>query len=169
MNATESNIEIVSFKEEYAIYFKRLNTAWLEKFFVIEPIDAQMLSNPRQYFIDKGGYIFFAKCNGNIAGTFALLKEKDTVYELSKMAVDEKYQGIKIGNKMLEFCIAKARELAATKLILYSNTKLKPAIHLYKKYGFLEVPFSNAEYQRSDIKMELLINPPVNGPFTGNW
>ena len=31
--------------------------------------------------------------------------------------------------------IAKAKGLNAAKIILYSNTKLGPAIHLYKKYG----------------------------------
>ena len=64
-----------------------------------------MLRNPKQFFIDKGGFIFFAKLNGAIAGTFAMLKEQDNVYELSKMAVHEKYQGMKTDNRMMEFCI----------------------------------------------------------------
>jgi tryptophan synthase alpha chain len=32
---------------------------------------------------------------------------------------------------------------------------LKPAIHLYKKYGFKEVPLGSSEYKRSNIKMEI--------------
>ena len=125
-------MEIIPFSDELANHFTRLNTAWLEKYFVIEPIDKEMLGDPKQYFIDKGGHIFFAKINEDIAGTFALLKDSDSVYELSKMAVDENYQGQKIGNKLMEFCIGKARNLKADKLILYSNTRLEPAIHLYK-------------------------------------
>ena len=75
------------------------------------------------------------------------------------MAVDEKFQGQKIGNQLLEFCIRKAKELGAKKLILYSNTILGPAIHLYEKYGFKKVPMGNSEYKRSNIKMELnLVN-----------
>jgi ribosomal protein S18 acetylase RimI-like enzyme len=71
------------------------------------------------------------------------------------MAVWEKYQGQKIGNRLMEFCIEKAKELKADKLILYSNTMLGPAIHLYKKYGFIEVPITKSGYIRSNIKMEL--------------
>jgi hypothetical protein len=32
-------MEIISFSDELAHHFTRLNTAWLEKYFVIEPID----------------------------------------------------------------------------------------------------------------------------------
>lgn len=56
---------------------------------------------------------------------------------------------------MMESAIAKAKELKATKLSLFSNTKLAPAIHLYKKYGFREIPLINSSYTRSNIKMEL--------------
>ena len=51
--------------------------------------------------------------------------------------------------------IEEIKKLRAAKLILYSNTQLKPAIHLYKKYGFIEVPLNSSEYQRSNIKMEI--------------
>ena len=95
--------------------------------------------------------------NKIIAGTFALLKNGEQEYELAKMAVAEKFQGLKIGNLMLEFGIRKAKELNAKKIILYSNTKLKPALHLYRKYGFTEVPIGHSDYLRSDIKMELVI------------
>ena len=148
-------MEIIPFSDELAHHFTSFNTAWLEKYFAIEPIDREMLGNPKQYFIDKGGHIFFAKIDDDIAGTFALLKESDSVYELSKMAVWEKYQGQKIGNRLMEFCIEKAKDLKADKLILYSNTMLGPAIHLYKKYGFIEVPITKSGYIRSNIKMEL--------------
>ena len=154
MKGSNTNIEIIPFRGELAVHFTTLNTAWLQKYFVVEPLDEQMLASPKEFFIDKGGFIFFAKVDEAIAGTFALLKEPGNIYELSKMAVDEKYQGMKIGNRMMEYCIAEANELKAAKIILYSNTKLAPAIHLYKKYGFIEVPVKSALYKRADIKME---------------
>ena len=82
------------------------------------------------------------------------MKTGDKVYELAKMAVDENFQGKKIGNKMMEVAIDKGKSLGAEKLILFSNTMLHPAIHLYRKYGFIEVPLENSEYKRSNIKME---------------
>jgi N-acetylglutamate synthase-like GNAT family acetyltransferase len=151
------NLQIVNYSDELAHHFHDLNKAWLEKYFVVEPIDKEMLSNPRKFFIDKGGYIFFVKIGDEVAGTFALIKESDTVYELSKMAVDEKFQGKKIGNYMLEFCLNKAKDLGAEKVFLFSNTILGPAIHLYRKYGFVEIPVGSSEYKRSNIKMERVI------------
>jgi len=158
MYSMEMNIDIIGFREEFAARFSELNLAWLMKYFVVEPVDNQILSDPKKSIIDRGGFIFFASANGEIAGTFALIKIGPAVYELSKMAVGEDFQGKKIGNRMLEFCMEEVKRLQAAKLILYSNTKLQPAIHLYKKYGFAEVPFVNSDYQRSNIKMEINFN-----------
>src|ERR1051325_3930967 len=109
MNA--DRVEIISFKDELSKYFTDLNLVWLRKYFEVEPIDHEMLSNPKSYIIDTGGYIYFSAVNGQIVGTFALLKINDELYELSKMTVDENCQGKKIGNMMMEFCIKEARRL----------------------------------------------------------
>jgi N-acetylglutamate synthase-like GNAT family acetyltransferase len=153
----QDKITMVPFSDEYARHFTELNKAWLEKYFEVEPIDEKMLANPRQYFIDKGGFIFFALYNNEVAGTFALLKLSDHVVELSKMAVYEKFQGKGVGNKMIEFCLQEAKRIHLEKVILYSNTLLGNAIHLYKKYGFAEVKDFKCDYRRCNIKMELVI------------
>ncbi|MEP6626828.1 MAG: GNAT family N-acetyltransferase [Ginsengibacter sp.] len=150
-------ITIVEFTRELATYFTRLNKAWLEKYFVVEPIDHEMLSNPEKYIIANGGFIYFAKIDEQIAGTFALIKDTENIYELSKMAVDERFQGRRIGNMMLGFCLEESKRLNAEKIILYSNTRLEPAIHLYKKFGFREVAIDESEYERANIKMEINI------------
>ena len=49
------------------------------------------------------------------------------------------------------------KEKNIEKLILYSNTKLASAIHLYKKYGFTEIELEQGLYERANIKMEILI------------
>ena len=87
MTSPAHHIEIVPFSDELASQFAALNKAWLEKYFSIEPLDQLMLGDPRKYFIETGGQIFFATIDGEIAGTFALLKHNGHVYELSKMAV----------------------------------------------------------------------------------
>ena len=153
-----TTIEITGFKDELAKYFTELNLAWVKKHFTVEPMDQKILSDPKGNIINKGGYIYFSIVDEEVAGTFALLKIDDGVYELSKMAVAENFQGKSIGNAMMKFCIDEAQRLNIQKLILYSNTKLKPAIHLYEKYGFKEVPLENSEYKRSNIKMEIILN-----------
>lgn len=42
----------------------------------------------------------------------------------------------------------------AERLFILSNTKLKPALHIYKKYGFKEIKLDNYEYIRGDIAFE---------------
>jgi ribosomal protein S18 acetylase RimI-like enzyme len=148
-------INIIDYDQQYNADFAALNRAWLEKYFVVEPVDEKIFANPKEYIIDKGGYIFFAKLDSKIVGTFAMMKMAEGVFELSKMAVAEEFQGRKIGNKILEACLEKAKHLKADKVILYSNTSLQPAIHLYKKFGFKEVPLGTVEYKRADIKMEI--------------
>jgi N-acetylglutamate synthase-like GNAT family acetyltransferase len=150
----QSQVEMLGYDDNYVTFFKDLNMAWLQKYFYVEPIDEEMLSNPRQYIIDKGGAIFFAKYKSSIVGTFALMQISSGCFELGKMAVNENFQGLKIGNAMLRFCLKKGKEMGAKKIVLFSNTKLGPAIHLYKKFGFVEIPIGDSEYKRSNIKME---------------
>lgn len=148
-------IEFINFSNEYASFFNLLNKAWIEQYFELEPVDLEVLGDPQKFIIDHGGYIFFAKVNNDIVGTFAMVKQDEGVFELSKMAVSPEWQGRKIGNSMISFCIAEARKLGARKLILYSNTLLRPAIHLYEKFGFKEIPLGQSEFRRTNIKMEL--------------
>lgn len=147
-------VEIIPFSHELRDAIRILNYEWLEKYFRIEDGDRVSLSDPEKEIIDKGGFIFYAKRGGEIVGTASLLKKSGSVFELGKMAVSQKAQGYGIGTVLLEYCIGFAKEHAAEKLILYSNTKLQPAIYLYKKYGFREVPLEPGLYERADIKME---------------
>lgn len=153
----EIKIEIIPFTESLAANFTALNKAWLKKYFEVEPKDEQMLGNPQKYYIEEGGFIYFALYSGEIAGTIALLKVNETVFELSKMAVDEKFQGKKIGHAMIAHCLQEGKRLNLEKIILYSNTTLRPAIHLYEKFGFREVVGFKSDYKRANIKMELAL------------
>lgn len=154
---TKNTIKIIPFSEENALFIKALNVEWLEKYFYVEPSDILMLSNPKEEIIDKGGKIFYAKYNNQIVGTFSLLKIDEITFELSKMAVSEKFHGIGLGNAMMSFCLAFAKDNGIKKLILFSNTILIPAIKMYKKHGFIEIDLGSSIYKRSNIKMEKTI------------
>ena len=152
------DIEIIAFNTKYSENFYSLNMEWLESYFVVEPYDKDVLSNPEKHIINRGGYIFFAKINEAIVGTVALMPmANDGLFELTKMAVSPKHRGFKIGQKLMQHCIDFAKSIDLPKLILYSNTKLENAIYIYRKYGFIEIAVEpNSPYVRSDIKMELV-------------
>ena len=85
--------------------------------------------------------------------------DNTNLFELTKMAVSPEQRGLKIGQKLLQYCIDYAKSVGLPKLILYSNTKLENAIYIYRKYGFIEVDVEqDVHYSRCDIKMELNLN-----------
>ncbi|WP_439880541.1 GNAT family N-acetyltransferase [Pontibacter sp. MBLB2868] len=152
---TPSAIQIVDFNMFYAKAFYDLNHEWISKYFVMEDADTKSLTDPQGYIINKGGYILMALFNGEPVGTCALLYEEEGVFELAKMAVAPKMQGMKIGKMLGEAAIDRARRAGAKKLYLVSNRRLETALNLYRRLGFVEVPMPPSIYERADIKMEL--------------
>ncbi|MCM8568320.1 GNAT family N-acetyltransferase [Gramella jeungdoensis] len=149
-------MQIISWKPEYSEEFKNMNLQWLEEFFWVEPHDEEVLGNPEKYIIKPGGNIFLVKEGSEILGCVALMRMENKVFELTKMAVKPKHRGKKIGQKLMQHTLEFAKEMKWDRLIIYSNRKLENAIHLYKKYGFKEIPIEeNGPYSRGDIKMQL--------------
>jgi N-acetylglutamate synthase-like GNAT family acetyltransferase len=153
-----NNVVIFTYTPEYQPWFEKFNREWIEKYFWMEAVDFQVLQNPEEHIIDKGGTILMAQVDKEVAGTVALKFVEPGVYEFTKMAVDDKFRGKKVGLALAEAAIAKAKTLGANKIILYSNTVLEPAISLYRKIGFREIPV-DGPYKRSNMKMELPLIP----------
>lgn len=145
--------KIIPFNLKHAEDFKTLNEAWLEQFFVIEPYDHEVLSDPSKYILNKGGNIYFALENERAIGTFALMYNNLQELEFTKMAVADSEKGKGYGNLLMQHCIDEAKKMGCKTLYLYSNTQLVPAINLYKKFGFIEVPVEQSAYERCNIKM----------------
>jgi len=153
---TTSQVEIRAYSSELKSYFRTLNEEWISKYFEIEPSDLKVLLDPETAIINKGGHILFALDGEEVIGTCALIKNQGNSYELAKMAVTEKARGKKAGEKLGVAILEKAKEIGAEMVYLVSNRTLIPAVKLYEKLGFVEVPMDpNNEYKRSDIKMEI--------------
>jgi ribosomal protein S18 acetylase RimI-like enzyme len=152
-----NSIKIVDYKPAHQPWFEKFNRYWIEKYFVMEPVDEFVLTNPEEALLKPGGAILMAEFDGEVAGTVALRKIDETTYEFTKMAVDNKFQRKGIAEALSNASFKKAKMLGADKVILYSNSVLTPAISLYEKLGFAHVPVGNVEYKRSDVKMEILV------------
>ena len=152
-------MKIVPFHSQYSQAFYNLNIEWLETFFYVEDYDREVLSKPKQYIIEPGGHIFFAVENETVLGTVALIKRDNHAFELTKMAVLPEARGKQVGQKLMNYCIDFAKENSFQHFFLYSNTALANAIHIYKKYGFVEVPLEQPNpYERSNIKMDYIFS-----------
>ena len=150
------DVRIVTFERSLAKAFADLNYEWIERYFVIEDHDREILEHPTDYVIDRGGQIFFAMVGDQVAGTVALIDAAGESFELAKMAVSPAFQGKGIGDRLMEACIEHADASGKQRLFLLSNTKLGPAINLYRKHGFIETVLDGrSSYERVDIRMEL--------------
>ena len=146
---------IIDYEDQYHKDFQRLNLEWLEKFNLVESHDLEILNHPREIVLDNGGFLFLLKEDDTIIGTAGIFKINDAEYELIKMSVAPEYRGKKFGDMLLEKCIDKAKEINASKLILFSNSNLQTAIRLYEKFGFKHLDVVDAAFKTADVKMEL--------------
>lgn len=154
-----SAMEIITYSPEYQKAFRDLNTEWLEQYFHVEKTDQEVLASPQEYIIDRGGMIFFAREGEEILGTAALMKMEDAVYEFTKMAVPTRARGKGIGQLLMQYTIEYAQAQDWKELIIYTNSTLNNAIHIYKKYGFEQVAIEHENpYDRADIKMHLSLS-----------
>lgn len=148
-------VEIVPFQPALRDAFYQLNAEWLNRYYSIETIDHQVLSQPETQILEPGGAIFFALQDGNAVGTCALLQQSPGVFELSKMAVTEYCQGLGIGRRLLSAAIAEFKARTGTRLFLESESKLHAALHLYQSMGFVHQlkPDGASHYQRANVYM----------------
>lgn len=151
------SFKIVPYESAHKEAFIALNKAWIEKYFKLESVDLEIFENLEIRILGQGGFIFCALADGKVVGVCAAVKLDDQKYgyEFSKLSVDERYRGRGIGEALFRACIAKAQSLSDKKIFLESNTKLKSAIALYRKFGFREVPIEKPLFDRVDIQMEL--------------
>jgi GNAT superfamily N-acetyltransferase len=152
-----TDLQILNYDSAHQPWFEKLNRQWIEKYFSMEPLDYLILQDPEKHILKRGGRILMASCKNTIVGTVALKFIGEGVYELTKMAVDEDFQGLKIGYALGFAAIEQAKHAGAKRIFLYSNTILKPAIALYYKLGFQEIPV-DGPYKRTNIKMELIMD-----------
>lgn len=148
-------LRIVPFRPELRAHFHRLNAAWLERFFEIEPGDTEVLSNPEGTIIAPGGAVLFAMIDDEVVGTCGLMVANPGEYELTKMAVDPAAQGLGIGRALIEAAIAEFQRLGGETLFLETNTKLRTAIRLYETSGFEHQPAirPGSHYARANVYM----------------
>ena len=153
---------VVRYREEFRGAFERLNREWIENYFVLEPADQEILGDPRQKILDPGGQVFFVLHRGEVEGTCAVLRHNADECEIAKMAVAPAARGRGYGDLLMEACLAFAREIDSRRVVIVSNTVLAPAIRLYRKHGFVQVPLaSDGRYRRANIRLELELGPTV--------
>lgn len=149
-------MKIERYKEEYRKDFVRLNTEWLTRFYYIEEFDQYAMDHVED-LIAQGAMVFFALDDDNqVLATCMAMPLSGSTWEICKLAARNQYTGTGAGSAVLKAAMDYAEEHGAKKEVLISCSGLKPAIHLYKKFGFKEVPYRKEYWksEKADIEME---------------
>ena len=159
---------MVTYREELRAAFERLNREWIESYFVLEEADRAIFADPAKAVLAPGGQIFFVVEGDAVLGTCAVLRHDAGEVEIAKMAVASSARGRGLGDMLMEASIDFARKAGASKVSIVSNTVLAPAIRLYRKHGFIEVPLeSDGRYQRANIRLERQLEARPSGATRG--
>ncbi len=156
--ARKTPLRLREFSDDLAQAFHDINKEWIEAMFVLEPLDREVLENPRDKIIAPGGTILFVEAEGvGVVGTCALKPTGGNGYELTKMGVLESARGLGAGAFLLAATMARAQRLGADPLYLLTNKSCEAAIHLYEKLGFRHDAGIMADYgtryARCDVAM----------------
>lgn len=149
-------LEILPYRPAWRHHFEELNRAWLEKTFTVEAPDAALLSDPHGKIVKPGGAIVFARLDGRIVGTGALIRHGEGLYELAKMAVTESERGHGIGRRLAGALLAEARLRGVKTLFLETSPRLVAVRRWYERIGFRRMaghPLGATKYARRSFTM----------------
>ncbi|MBE6053670.1 MAG: GNAT family N-acetyltransferase [Clostridium sartagoforme] len=104
-----------------------------------------------KYYMDNNGDFEVVEFRGNIIGSYGIYKIDEDTCELRKMYLKQNFQGLGLGNIMIENSFKMAKALGYKRITLQTNSLLYKAVKLYKKYGFEEIEEEVCE--RCDIAM----------------
>ena len=84
----------------------------------------------------EGNMLWVAERDGEVVGTVEIVRIAEHEAQLRLLAVDPSLQGEHLGSRLIETAIDYCIERGYSHVLLWTIDILKPARHLYAKYGF---------------------------------
>lgn len=147
-------MQVIPFEEKYRQDFINFNTDWIvSNFGFLEEHDIDTFNK-----IDEemacGAMIFFAVENNVALATCMAMPMQGTTWEICKLGSNKNVPHKGAGSAVFDAAMKWALNHGAERLFILSNSKLAPALHIYRKYGFKEIKLDDYEYARGDIAFE---------------
>jgi DNA-binding MarR family transcriptional regulator/GNAT superfamily N-acetyltransferase len=106
---------------------------WDERF---EALVSQIVADFINNYKPNKERCWIAEMDGEVVGSIFVVQDNETTAKLRLLLVDPKARGLGLGTNLVEECIRFAKRTGYKKLVLWTNSVLKDARHIYQKTGF---------------------------------
>ena len=147
-------MKVVPYNPKFKEIFVEMNKKWIEEMFTLEAEDIAILNNFKE-LIAQGGEVFFTLDDAEKVLACCMIQLlPNGEWEIAKFASTGEVKGA--GSLCLQSCIDYAQNKNLDKILIVSNRKCEAAVHLYKKFGFTEIPVDKEKFpfERANIAFE---------------
>jgi DNA-binding MarR family transcriptional regulator/N-acetylglutamate synthase-like GNAT family acetyltransferase len=120
-----------------------------------EALVAGIVSEFIQHFNLTRERCWIAERDGEIVGSVFLVQKSKSVAKLRLLLVEPGARGLGIGQRLVSECVSLARQIGYRKMVLWTQSELHAARHLYERAGFKRVAQTpHQSWGRDDLVAE---------------
>jgi DNA-binding MarR family transcriptional regulator/N-acetylglutamate synthase-like GNAT family acetyltransferase len=101
-----------------------------------EALCAEIVAHFIQNYDAKRERCWIAEKDGEVVGSVFLVAKSKSIAKLRLLYVEPATRGLGIGSRLVSECVRFARQVGYKKIVLWTQSELAAARHVYKKAGF---------------------------------